>query len=194
MLQQKDSFIFYRSFYESIRGLDDKKRLKMYDAIANFALNNEENDKLDNVCKSFFILMKPQIVANNKRYVNGLKGGRPSKKITDGFLITEPNENENENGNEKENENLSFNENGENITPTLDLTKRKKETNKNSLETIEEELFSICDKKSAAKVLLRYYERGEYPPSEFNPICEYYNLDSYAKLVKYAKELKVSKT
>ena len=136
MLQQRDSFIFYRSFFESIRILDDKKRLKMYDAIANFALNNEENDNLGKVCTPLFTLIKPQIVANNKRYACGLKGGRPSKKITDGFLITEPNENENDNEKENEKENVSFYVNENDLSNSIsDLTKTNKKTNKNYILT-----------------------------------------------------------
>ena len=38
----RESFVFYRSFFEAIKNLDDKKRLKMYDLILNFALNDEE--------------------------------------------------------------------------------------------------------------------------------------------------------
>lgn len=57
----RESFIFYRSFFEAIKDLDDKKRLKMYDLIANFALNEEEIEVKNGICKQLFILIKPQI-------------------------------------------------------------------------------------------------------------------------------------
>ncbi|MBR2526569.1 hypothetical protein IKE67_08915 [bacterium] len=127
----KDSFIFYRSFFEAIKDLDDKKRLKMFDSIAKLALENEETDDLNGVCKQLFILIKPQILANEQKREQYLKdvengkkgavfgslGGRPKKNKEDfktppktpgGFLkITPPqnpinvNENVNENVNVK---------------------------------------------------------------------------------------------
>lgn len=105
----KESFIFYRSFYDAIEDLDDKKRLKMYDSIVKLALKNEENENLNGICKQLFILIKPQITANNKRYEDGKKGGRPKKEKTSGFFEKKPNENENEN----ENVNVNVNENVE---------------------------------------------------------------------------------
>lgn len=64
----------------------------------------------------FFTLIKPQLSANNKRYEDGKKGGRPKKIKTSGFSEKKPNENENEN----ENVNVNVNENVE--------KKEKKET------------------------------------------------------------------
>ena len=105
----KESFIFYRSFYEAIKDLDDKKRLKMFDSITKMALENEEIDNLKGICKQLFILIKPQITANNKRYEDGKKGGRPKKEKTSGFFEKKPNENVNVN----KNENVNVNVNGE---------------------------------------------------------------------------------
>ncbi len=98
----RESFIFYKSFYEAIEELDDKKRLKMYDSICKLALKNEKIDDLNGICKQLFVLIEPQISANNKRYEDGKKGGRPANKKTSGFFEKKPNENVNENVNEKE--------------------------------------------------------------------------------------------
>lgn len=38
----KDSFVFYRSFYEAIKLLNDEQRLKLYEAIFEYALNDIE--------------------------------------------------------------------------------------------------------------------------------------------------------
>ena len=100
MNNEKQSFIFYRSFFEAIKNLDDKKRLKMYDLITNFALNSEEIDNKFEICEQLFTLIKPQLFANNKRYEDGKKGGRPKKEKTTGFSEKKPNENVNENVNE----------------------------------------------------------------------------------------------
>lgn len=107
----RESFVFYRSFFEAIKNLDEKKRLKMYDLILNFALNDEEIAPKYEICNQLFTLIKPQLSANNKRYEDGKKGGRPKKIKTSGFSEKKPNENVNEN--ENENVNVNVNENVE---------------------------------------------------------------------------------
>ena len=69
----RDSFIFYRSYYEAMTGLKDKDKLQLYNAIAELSLNGNEV-KLTGVCKNIFTAIKPQIVANSERYENGKRG------------------------------------------------------------------------------------------------------------------------
>jgi hypothetical protein len=76
---KRDSFIFYRSFSEAIDNLPDNEQLKIYRAIKEFALNEHEPE-LTGLAKGFWTLIKPQIAANNKRYEDGRKGGRPPKQ------------------------------------------------------------------------------------------------------------------
>lgn len=83
----RDSFIFYRSFYEAAKELSQKDRIKVYDAIFELALNQKETD-ISGVAKAVFLAIKPQIIANNIRYVNGSKGGR--KKKNQNGTKTEP--------------------------------------------------------------------------------------------------------
>lgn len=114
MNEEKDSFVFYRSFFEALQDLNDKDRLKLYDAICNLALNGEDTE-LKGITNTVFKLIKPQVFANTKRYVNGKKGGRPKKETigyekakTTGYETKEPNVNENDNVNE----NVNGNDNG----------------------------------------------------------------------------------
>ena len=72
MAEEKESFVFYASFYEALQDLKDKDRLKMYDAICELALNSKET-KMTGLTKTIFTLIKPQILANQKRYENGRK-------------------------------------------------------------------------------------------------------------------------
>ena len=72
MAQGKDSFVFYRSYYEAMSGLKDKQKLQIFNAICELSLNDNEQ-KLDGICKNIFIVIRPQIVANNKRYEDGKK-------------------------------------------------------------------------------------------------------------------------
>ena len=115
---ERESFVFYVSFLEGIEGLSDESQLKVYKAVTNFALRGIEPTNLEGIEKSIFALIKPQILANNKKYKDGCSGGRPTKqekeskknhrllnKKTSGYENKKPNVNENENDNENDNEN-----------------------------------------------------------------------------------------
>lgn len=72
MAREKESFVFYKSFYEALQDLKEKDRLKVYDAICELALNDHET-KLTGIAKTIFTLIKPQLMANKKRYESGKK-------------------------------------------------------------------------------------------------------------------------
>lgn len=72
----RDGFVFYRSFYECFSNLSKKDKLVLFDALCNYALNDIEPE-LVGVPEAIFKLLKPQVDANNRRYENGRKGGRP---------------------------------------------------------------------------------------------------------------------
>ena len=80
---ERDSFVFYRSFYEGVKKLDDATRLAYYEALMEYALNGEEPDGDNVFVTTLFNLIKPQIDVNNKRYENGKKGGRPKKEVSE---------------------------------------------------------------------------------------------------------------
>lgn len=66
----RDSVVFYRSFYEAIQNLPETEQVKAYTAIMEYALNGLQLE-IDGVAAAIFLLVKPQIDANNKRYENG---------------------------------------------------------------------------------------------------------------------------
>ena len=100
----KESFVFYRSFYEAIEKLKKSDQLKLYSHICRYALG-EKTDDIDGVPAAIFDLIKPQIDANLRRYENGMKGGRPKTK-------TEPKQNQNDSKPKRNvNENVNDNEN-----------------------------------------------------------------------------------
>ena len=78
-----ESFVFYRSFRESIRTLKTKDQLVTLLAICDYALYGMEPE-LAGVPLAIFTVAKPSIDANKKKRDNGNKGGRP-KKETSGF-------------------------------------------------------------------------------------------------------------
>jgi hypothetical protein len=69
----RNSFIFYRSFYEAISKLPKRKQLIMYQAIAEYSLDFKE-PQLDGVCEMLWGLIKPNLSANNERFLNGMLG------------------------------------------------------------------------------------------------------------------------
>lgn len=107
----RDSFMFYRSFFESFTELSQKDRLKLFDALCNYALNDVEPE-LSGIPAAIFVLLKPQVDANNRKYENAKKGGRPSgnqnetkDKPKENQNETKPKPNDNVNVNDNENEN-----------------------------------------------------------------------------------------
>ena len=75
----RDSFVFYRSFADAIAGLPPEEYKKVMQAIIGYALDCTE-PTAGGIEYTVFCLVKPQIDANNKRYENGKKGGRPITK------------------------------------------------------------------------------------------------------------------
>ena len=73
----RDSFVFYRSFYDAIKDLPRDVQGEIYTAIMEYSLYGKETENLKPIARSVFTLMKPQIDVNNKRFENGKKGGRP---------------------------------------------------------------------------------------------------------------------
>lgn len=87
----RDGFVFYRSFFESFEDLSKKDKLTLFDALCNYALNDIEPE-LSGTTAAIFKLLKPQVDANNRRYENGKKGGRP--KGNQAETKTKPNDNQ----------------------------------------------------------------------------------------------------
>jgi len=75
----RDSFIFYRSFYESITHLPEDLQLQIYKAISSYSLAFKDV-KLEGIPNAIFTLIKPQLEANRKRYLNGIKEKKKAKQ------------------------------------------------------------------------------------------------------------------
>ena len=126
---ERESFVFYKSFYEAIKELSNETQLKIIKTIFDFALEGIEPTGLEGIEKAVFLLIKPQLEANNQRYENGCKGGefgylggRPKNKqkkpqrnpkgVINKNPKQTPNDNDNVNDNVNENENENENGNG----------------------------------------------------------------------------------
>ena len=85
----RDSFIFYRSFYEAAKELSIKDRSELFQAICEYSLNGIEMESNQKRVKTVLKLIQPILKSNRKKYEAGLKGaefgkfgGRPSKSET----------------------------------------------------------------------------------------------------------------
>ena len=156
----KDSFIFYRSFYEASKELKDKDRVKLYDAICEKSLNDKEI-ALTGLSGSMFKLIKPQLEANIKKYENGKKGGRPKNKEAEnqnqnetlGFENQKPNQKPNQN----QNETLGF----ENDIKNENQNKTKTKPNVN--ENVECRMLNVNDNENEnaeCRMIVQCYEEN----------------------------------
>ena len=80
----RNSFVFYRSFFEAIEQANENEQLQLFRGIATYALDGVE-PTFSGLIKAVWLTIKPQIDANTRRYLNGckgaehgIKGGRPS--------------------------------------------------------------------------------------------------------------------
>ena len=74
----RNSFVFYDSFYRAMHYLNDKEKIQYIDAICCYSLYDIDIE-MDKKIEGMFQLVKPQIDANIKRREDGKKGGRPPK-------------------------------------------------------------------------------------------------------------------
>lgn len=108
----RDSFVFYRSFYEAIKDLPRDVQGEVYTAIMEYGLNGITTEDLKPIARSIFTLIKPLIDRNNAKYENGKKGGRPKSesKPNNNLTITKPKPNDNVNDNVNDNKEILSNE------------------------------------------------------------------------------------
>lgn len=88
---QRDSVVFYRSFYDAIKELPAEQQVACFHAIMDYALDGKKPEG-KGIEKTVFALVRPQIDTNNKRYENGLKGGKQKGKAEE--IKEEPNWNQ----------------------------------------------------------------------------------------------------
>lgn len=141
----RDSFIFYKSFQDAINECSQEEQLTLYRAIANYALYREDPE-LFGMAKACWVLIKPQLDANWKRYENGCKGGdygskggapkgnknaykgktTPKQPQNNALAVekTTPNDNDNVNVNDNVNDNKNDKDIVETKVPTKRETKR----------------------------------------------------------------------
>lgn len=104
----RDSMVFYRSFLVSIRLLPKKHQLQFYNALFDYGFDGVAPESLPGGAMALFNALKPQVDANNRKFENGKKGGRPKNNQDE----TKPKPNENQDETKpKPNEDVNVNAN-----------------------------------------------------------------------------------
>lgn len=185
----RDSWVFYRSFYEAGKDLPEENRATFFDMLLTYMFDGIVIESDDSIAKAMFKLCKPQVDANNKRYVNGKSGGKkklaePKRnqnvtktepKANQNVTKTEPNVNVNVNVNENDNVNVNENENVNKV-----LFKNNTTYGDPSINEVLEKIKSKC--KSYSIVYNSDYERifGKHILSnKFKEIAQNYNFDNW---------------
>lgn len=137
------------------------------------------------IAKNLFTLIKPQILANNKRYEDGKKGGRPKKKTsgffkseTSGFEKQKPvgcknkktNVNDNVNENVNVNVNLSLLKEGEREILESFARRRKVDSVSAYVDTLitnGDYLIILEEEKKRIEREKEYEENRFYKPEEY---------------------------
>lgn len=111
----RETTIFYRSFYEALKDLPAQNKAEIYDAIFELSLNGVDTE-LTGLSKTIMTLIKPQILANLRRFENGKKQKRskseakPKQEISKTEAKVKQNESKSEaNNNNNNNNNINNN-------------------------------------------------------------------------------------
>lgn len=140
----RDGVVFYKSFYESISELPPENALNIYNSIFRYAFFDEEPE-FSGIEKAIFTIIKPQIDANNRKYENGKKGGRPPKdaKTT-----------------KEENKNHRFNKN-----KTIGFDDKEPKEKDKVKDNAKEEIESVKDKANKKDVICTEPDKPPHVPT-----------------------------
>ena len=127
---ERESFVFYRSFYEGIKELPRDIQGEVLTAIMEYGLNGVTTENQKQITKAMFALIKPQLDANNQRFENGKKGGRPKANCNQTETKTKPKQNQNKT---KPEPNVNVNDNVNDIS-FLEKKKQKSDVAVSDLE------------------------------------------------------------
>ena len=75
--ENRESFVFYRSFLGAIREMEQADQLAMFWAICNYALTGEEPALQSAIQRAVFAVIRPSIDTNIAKRDGGKRGGRP---------------------------------------------------------------------------------------------------------------------
>ena len=180
----KDSFVFYKSFRDALKELDPEDQVIMFNALCDYALDGTE-PKLQGMHAAMFALMRPQIDANNKRYENGKKGGRPRTEPEEAEpeeTEQKPNHNQKKpnNNQEKPNNNLTITKPEPNVNVNVNVNDNAEE--KDTLTGIQKEMrphFKPPDIEEVRAYAAEYARKAGKEPINAERFCDFYASKSW---------------
>ena len=174
-----DGFIFYSSFWDAIKDLDDVNRLAVYDIVCKYAITGEEPDAVG-IPLVIFKLIRPQIDANARRRENGNKGGRTATKAEPNRnqTVTKTEPNTNQDGTKTEpsgNQGETKAEPKEKVKDTEKAKGKDKEIDTRARfvpPTLEEVVAYCAERKSSVdpRTFWDYFQTGGWKDSEGKPV------------------------
>jgi len=170
MKEERESLIFYRSFYEAIKELNFEQQWEIYNSIFQYWLDFIE-PKLKWISKTIFTLIRPQLDANIRKYHNWNK---PKDKQNESKTQAKNKQNESKTqGNVNVNENVNKNVNKNNYKGGVDLQSIKIEITK----FIEHWNNLYKEKRQVTPRLLEAYKkvRKDYTKEQFVLAYTWYN-------------------
>ena len=82
MSEDRKGFVFLQSYYQAIRRQPQKVRLKLYDALLDYAFTGRWPEREEDTVLSILTLIRPNLDSSIRRYSrakeNGRKGGNPA--------------------------------------------------------------------------------------------------------------------
>lgn len=72
-MKKRDTFVFYRSYFEAIETLSKRDRLIAYEAIMRYSFNQEMPENLSPRVLAIFKIAVPHLDANYKKYLSRVK-------------------------------------------------------------------------------------------------------------------------
>ena len=95
----REGLIFYRSFYEALASMKPMARLHLYDVIMRYAFYGEEPTDLKGEQERIFIIIRPQLNANERKrqakYKEKATKKNNDEELNEFFTKTEDEENGN---------------------------------------------------------------------------------------------------
>ena len=140
---ERESFVFYRSFYEGIKELPRDIQGEVLTAIMEYGLNGVTTENQKPITKAMFALIKPQLDANNQRFENGKRGGRPKADCNQTETETKPKQNRNKTK----------------LKPNHNQTETKPEPNVN--DNVNDNDISFLEKKKQKSASVDFDEEGK---------------------------------
>ncbi len=80
--KERQSFTFYLSFYKAIKGLSERERLAIYDAIVEYSLLGKEPAALSSISQIVWDLIEPTLSKSRTNFLNACKTPHPTKQQT----------------------------------------------------------------------------------------------------------------